>query len=126
MMDFYTMEFTLVCIILFLPQADELLVSGFSPSTVAAYITCQAEPGGDWYNLVVLAEGAVVEDFTQDNLVHSAAVKEVAPQYYSKVRIHRGVLDMHRDKEMDLVFTRTLELHYRNGEVLQRTIKNWK
>ena len=125
-MDFYTMEFTLVCIILFLPQADELLVSGFSPSIVAAYITCQAEPGGDWYNLVVLAEGAVVEDFTQDNLVHSAAVKEVAPQYYSKVRIHRGVLDMHRDKEMDLVFTRTLELHYRNGEVLQRTIKNWK
>ena len=102
-----------------------MLVSGFSPQVVSAYITCEAEAGGDWYNLVLLSAGAAVEDFTHDNLVHGAAVREVAPGYYSMVRIHRGVLDMDRDKEVDLVFTRTLVLQYKKGAVVQRSVKNW-
>ena len=104
-------------------QADEMIVSSFSPLVVEAYITCEISPGGDWYNLVILAQGVAVEDFTKNNIVHSEVVKEVAPLYYSKVRIHRSIMEL--GKKMDLVFTRTLELHYKHGAVVSRYIKLW-
>ena len=105
-----------------------MIVSCFSPLVVEAYISCEVSPGGDWYNLVILAEGAEVEDFTQNNSVHCGAVKEVAPLYYSHVRIHRGILDinMEHGKKLDMIFTRTLALHYKNGAVISRNIRLWQ
>ena len=88
-----------------------------------AYITCEKEPGGDWYNLVILSEEAAVEDFTRNNSTHSKVVVEVAPLYYSHVRIHRGTLDIGGDG--GLVFNRTLSLRYKDGQVANREIVNW-
>eukprot|EP00092_Neocalanus_flemingeri_P024631 GFUD01026716.1.p1 GENE.GFUD01026716.1~~GFUD01026716.1.p1 ORF type:complete len:453 (-),score=122.68 GFUD01026716.1:117-1475(-) len=103
-------------------QADDMIVSNFDPLVVEAYITCEKNPGGDWFNLVILSEGARVEEFTSNNLVHSKVVKEVAPFYYSHVRIHRGVLDLDGG---GLTFNRTLALHYREGTVVRRDVKIW-
>ena len=100
-----------------------MLVSNFDPLLVEAYISCEKELGGDWYNLVILSHGAVVEDFTSNNELHSMVVKEVAPFYYSHVRIHRGVLDLGGDGGLE--FTRTLSLQYREGKVVSREVKNW-
>ena len=102
-----------------------MIVSSFSSLVVEAYITCEISPGGDWYNLVILTEGAAVEDFTQNNFVHSEVVKEVAPLYYRQVRIHRGIMDIENSNKMDLVFNRTLVLQYKHGAVVSRNIKQW-
>ena len=102
-----------------------MIVNNFDPLVVEAYITCEKEPGGDWFNLVILKEGAGVEDFTSNNLVHSTTVKEVAPFYYSHVRIHRGVMDMDWGGGGSLTFSRTLSLQYRDGAVVSREVKSW-
>ena len=95
----------------------------FDPKVVETYITCEKEHGGDWYNLVILSPNAAAEDFTSNNLIHSQVVDEVAPVYYSNVRIHRGLLEMAGNG--GLTFKRTLSLCYKNGIVAGREVTNW-
>ena len=104
-------------------EADELLVPNFDPKVVETYITCEKELGGDWYNLVILSPYAATEDFTSNNPIHSQVVSEVAPVYYSHVRIHRGLLDI--GGEGSLTFNRTLSKCYKDGLVAGKEVTNW-
>ncbi|XP_071153942.1 uncharacterized protein [Mytilus edulis] len=69
---------------------DGKLIEEFSNhEDIIAYLSAERTIGGEWGNLVLLQSFDAIEKW-RDCPVHHTAINEIAPLYYTRVRIHRG------------------------------------
>ncbi|XP_052093187.1 uncharacterized protein LOC127729400 [Mytilus californianus] len=86
---------------------DGKLVEEFSNhEDIIAYVSAERSIGGEWGNLVLLKSFDAIEKW-RDCPVHHTAVSEIAPLYYTRIRIHRG-----RIQNGKLIADQTLFLDY--------------
>ena len=91
---------------------------------VLIYMTLQrlGNPGGNHFNLIVFKEGRDPSEFKNSNPdVHIAAIRDLAPFYYSKVRIHRCLVSTERAEILQ-----TLAVNYFRGKSTYRRIHLWE
>lgn len=95
---------------------------GGAPVVVAGYLSMQAGPGKDFYNLVVFRPGYGADDFRGAAVpAHADATARVASRFYRRVWIHR----LRVDEGITVAFKRTLVAEYDRGKTLAREIILW-
>ncbi|XP_067664196.1 uncharacterized protein [Haliotis asinina] len=92
---------------------------------IVAVCSGERNPGGDWANLVIFRDPSAVEKWRNVKF-HDKAVRDISPQVYTSVRIHRGVLPQGLASDRFRV-ERTLFLNYDNiaSTVQRRHIQMW-
>jgi len=74
-----------------LTAADDALIAEFPRHPGILSYSSLELAGGDWGNLILLADEAA-RDQWRASARHAHAVQELAPAHYTVVRLHRGVL----------------------------------
>lgn len=134
--------------------ADAALVGRLHGETVLAYCTGERERGGDWGNILIFSPTVSFDDgsaiFNEEEgeggdssfggcphsmrrrKVHEVAISDIAPLYYSRIRLHRltcrgAVLAWNGN----IRFVRTVSLQYLRsadgkGAAVQRDVVLWQ
>ncbi|ESO92853.1 hypothetical protein LOTGIDRAFT_162330 [Lottia gigantea] len=96
-------------------KADQILVDEFkNQKYLMAYVSAEQEIGGDWMNLVLCSSPQGITDWHNFEF-HSDMASEISPEYYSRIRIHRGRLHKGLKSEKFTVY-QTLFLAYGNDK----------
>ncbi|KAL5012464.1 hypothetical protein ScPMuIL_011015 [Solemya velum] len=106
-------------------KMDSALVSELRKHPyVVAYMSAERTAGGEWGNLVVMSSDQAVAQW-ESCQIHEKAVIELSPDYYSKVRIHRGRL-LEGLRSASFTVDRTLFHEYIGDNAGWRFIKLWQ
>ncbi|XP_071096821.1 uncharacterized protein [Haliotis cracherodii] len=108
-------------------EMDDCLLSQLRDhEDIMAVISGERTPGGNWGNLVIFRDTKAVEKWRNAKF-HDKAVRDISPQIYTSIRIHRGALPLGLASDRFRV-ERTLFLNYDNvaRTVQRRHVEMWQ